>query len=118
MFQESQNKEYLELCIDRAKNVELTWVAQFLDIILDSVDSKSQLRLNDIGCNLGQFWKGLKKTGGGAIFNISVMIPKKFTLKKQRKYFQKYLKSCLSLILLRKNHLSVISLCVLLCLSI
>ena len=64
MFQESQNKEYLELCIDRAKNVELTWVEQFLDIIFDSVDSKSQLRLNDIGCNLAQFWKGLKKRGG------------------------------------------------------
>lgn len=41
MFQESQNKEYLELCIDRAKNVELTWVEQFLDIIFDSVDSKA-----------------------------------------------------------------------------
>lgn len=64
MFQESQNKEYLELCIDRARNVDLTWVEQFLDIIFDSVDSERQLRLNDIGCNLGQFWKGLKKRGG------------------------------------------------------
>lgn len=64
MFQESQNKEYLELCIDRAKNVELTWVEQFLDIICDNFYSKSKLRLNDIGCNLGQFWKGLKKRGG------------------------------------------------------
>ena len=67
MFHDSQNKEYLVQCIDRAKNVELTWVEQFLDIIFDSVDSESQLRLNDIGCNLGQFWKGLKKRGGGNI---------------------------------------------------
>ena len=64
MFQDSQNQEYLELCIDRAKNVELTWVEQFLDIIFDSFNSGEQLRLNDIGCNLGQFWKGLKKRGG------------------------------------------------------
>ena len=64
MFQESQNKEYLKLCIDRAKNVELAWVKQFLDIIYDNFHSKSKLRLNDIGCNLGQFWKGLKKRGG------------------------------------------------------
>lgn len=64
MFQQSQNKEYLELCIERAKNFYLTWVEQFLDIIFDAVDYKSQLRLNDIGCNLGHFWKGLKKRGG------------------------------------------------------
>ncbi len=64
MFQESQNKEYLELCIDRTKNVELVWVEQFLDVIFNSVNSEKQLRLNDIGCNLGQFWKGLKKRGG------------------------------------------------------
>ena len=65
MFQESQNKEYLDLCIERAKNVELTWVEQFLDIIFNSVDPEDQLRVNDIGCNLGQFWKGLKNRRGG-----------------------------------------------------
>jgi len=83
MFQESQDKEYLELCIHRAKNVDLTWVEQFLDIIFDSVASDNQLRVNDIGCNLGQFWKGLKKEGG-VIFNILGMISKRFTLKKQK----------------------------------
>lgn len=67
MFQESQDKEYLELCIHRAKNIDLTWVEQFLDIICDSVSPDHQLRLNDIGCNLGQFWKGLKKRGGNNI---------------------------------------------------
>ncbi|MEJ5227791.1 methyltransferase domain-containing protein [Thermodesulfovibrio sp.] len=63
MFQKSQDKEYLELCIERAKNDYLTWVEQFLDIIGEAVDYKNPLRLNDIGCNLGQFWKGLKKRG-------------------------------------------------------
>jgi len=61
MFQKSQNEKYLKLCIDRVKNVELTWVEQFLDIIFNTVDFRRQLKLNDIGCNLGQFWKGLKK---------------------------------------------------------
>jgi hypothetical protein len=63
MFQDSQNQEYLELCIDRVKNIELTWVEQALDIIFDSINSEEvgKLRLNDIGCNLGQFWKGLRK---------------------------------------------------------
>lgn len=49
MFQESQNKEYLELCIERARNIDLTWGEQFLDIIVDGVDSKNRLRLNDKG---------------------------------------------------------------------
>lgn len=40
MFQESQNKEYLELCIDCAKNLGLTWIEQFLDIILDITHEK------------------------------------------------------------------------------
>tara|TARA_B100002003_G_C14026515_1_gene494923 strand:+ start:394 stop:1032 length:639 start_codon:yes stop_codon:yes gene_type:complete len=65
MFQESQNKEFLQIIIERAKNVELTWVKQFLDIIFDNFDHAHQLRLNDIGCNLGQFWKGLKERVGG-----------------------------------------------------
>jgi len=61
MFQQSQNEEYLQVCIDRVKNIELVWVEQFLDVISDNIDTEKHLRLNDIGCNLGQFWKGLKK---------------------------------------------------------
>ena len=60
MFQKSQNDKYLELCVNRVKNKYLTWVEQFLDIISENVDLNKQLKLNDIGCNLGQFWKGLK----------------------------------------------------------
>ena len=60
MFQKSQNDEYLQLCIDRVKNSTLTWVEQFLDIISDNINLNESLKLNDIGCNLGQFYKGLK----------------------------------------------------------
>ena len=63
MFQKSQNDEYLELCVNRVKNKYLTWVEQFLDIISENVDFNKKLKLNDIGCNLGQFWKGLKNRG-------------------------------------------------------
>lgn len=61
MFHESQGDQYLELCINRAKNKYLTWVEQFLDIISENVDINKKHKLNDIGCNLGQFWKGLKR---------------------------------------------------------
>lgn len=67
MFHESQNEEYLNVCIIRAKEEYLAWVEQFLDIIEDTTcyDKRKYLdkrkSLNDIGCNLGQFWKGLKK---------------------------------------------------------
>jgi len=63
MFQKSQNDKYLEKCVNRVKNKYLTWVEQFLDIISDNVDLNKKLKLNDIGCNLGQFWKGLKNRG-------------------------------------------------------
>jgi len=61
MFKESQDEEFLDICINRVKNIELTWVNQTLNIIFDRVNLDSQLRLNDIGCNVGPFWKGLKK---------------------------------------------------------
>ena len=59
MFHESQDKEYLDLCIYRAKNVYLEWVEQFLDIIHENVKLDGTKTLNDIGCNVGYFWKGL-----------------------------------------------------------
>jgi len=61
MFQESQDKEYFSLCVHRAKKTYLVWVEQFLDIISENADMNTTLKLNDIGCNLGQFWKGLKR---------------------------------------------------------
>ena len=61
MFQQSQNDEYLQLCIDRVKNENLTWVEQLLNILSENMDLNENLTLNDIGSNLGQFWKGLKR---------------------------------------------------------
>ncbi len=61
MFQKSQDNKYLKIIIGRAKNEYLTWVEQFLDIIETNIDLKKQNTLNDIGCNVGQFWKGLAR---------------------------------------------------------
>lgn len=61
MFQKSQNKEYVQVIVDRAKNDYLVWVEQFLDIIQENINSQKSYVLNDIGCCVGQFWKGLKR---------------------------------------------------------
>jgi hypothetical protein len=61
MFQNSQDDEYLQICIQRIKEEKnLAWVDQFLDIIYDYTCYGENIRLNDIGCNVGQFYKGLK----------------------------------------------------------
>ncbi|OGX23518.1 MAG: hypothetical protein A2Y03_05070 [Omnitrophica WOR_2 bacterium GWF2_38_59] len=69
MFHEALNEKCLEIYIDRVKNIDLIWVEQFLDIISERICSDSYFRLNDIGCNLGQFWKGLKKREWGKNIN-------------------------------------------------
>lgn len=61
MFQKSQNKEYIQVIVDRAKNDYLIWVEQFLDIIKEEINYQKSYVLNDIGCCVGQFWKGLKR---------------------------------------------------------
>ena len=62
-FSEAQSENYFELCKYRLKNVYLTWVEQFLDIIEQNINTDIKLSINDIGCNLGQFYKGLKRRG-------------------------------------------------------
>ena len=58
MFQKQQDKQYLDLVIKRMESDKiLTWVEQFLDIISDRNMVNSSL--NDIGCQVGQFWKGV-----------------------------------------------------------
>lgn len=54
MFHKSQNKEYLELCVERTLGDKFDWVNQFLDILGNTVGA-----INDIGCNVGQFYKAL-----------------------------------------------------------
>jgi len=58
---QSQNKEYFNEIVRRVKEDYLVWVEQFLDIIEANIDSQNANTLNDIGCNVGQFWKGLKR---------------------------------------------------------
>jgi len=60
-FSQAQSEAYFELCKYRIKNVYLTWVEQFLDLIEDNIDTSIEFIINDIGCNLGQFYKGLKR---------------------------------------------------------
>ena len=60
MFHETQNQEYLQLILDRAKNGPvLTWVEQVLDI-LESEFAKG-ITLNDVGCCSGVLYKGIKE---------------------------------------------------------
>ena len=63
MFHASQNQKKLDVMIRRAKNELLVWVEQFLDIIEEHYDGLGggDIRLNDIGSCVGQFWKGLKR---------------------------------------------------------
>jgi SAM-dependent methyltransferase len=61
MFNKSQNTNYLETLERRIKNDYLTWVEQFLDIMTEHLNLSQRKRVNDIGCNLGQFYKGMKR---------------------------------------------------------
>lgn len=63
MFHASQNQRYFDEVIRRANNEYLVWVEQFLDIIEEHYNGlgEGHIRLNDIGCCVGQFWKGLKR---------------------------------------------------------
>ena len=60
-FSQAQSEAYIELCKYRIKNVYLTWVEQFLDLIEDNIDTSIEFCINDIGCNLGLFYKGLMR---------------------------------------------------------
>ena len=59
----TQNKDYLDLSIKRLNEPALIWVSQFTDIINSKVKSfdKPILRINDIGCNVGHFYRNLNE---------------------------------------------------------
>ena len=63
MFHDSQNQRFYDEIVRRANDEYLVWVEQFLDIIEEHYDGfrGGDIRLNDIGCCVGQFWKGLKR---------------------------------------------------------
>ena len=59
----TQNKDYLDLSIKRLNEPALIWVSQFTDIINSKMKSfnKSILRINDIGCNVGHFYRNINQ---------------------------------------------------------
>lgn len=61
MFQQTQNNEYIQTITRRIESDYLTWCEQFLDIIEQEIRPPTGATLNDIGCNVGQFYKSLKK---------------------------------------------------------
>ena len=62
----TQNKDYLDLSIKRLNEPALIWVLQFTDIINSKMKSfnKSILRINDIGCNVGHFYRNINQKKG------------------------------------------------------
>ena len=59
----TQNKDYLDLSIKRLNEPALIWVSQFTDIISSKMKSfnKSALKINDIGCNVGHFYRNINE---------------------------------------------------------
>ena len=59
----TQNKDYLDLSIKRLNEPALIWVSQFTDIINSKMKSfdKLALKINDIGCNVGHFYRNINK---------------------------------------------------------
>jgi len=59
----TQNKDYLDLSIKRLNEPALIWVSQFTDIINSKMKSfdKLALKINDIGCNVGHFYRNIKE---------------------------------------------------------
>lgn len=62
-WQDTQNNSYLDLCRDRLDQPLLTWVEQFINIINSWINSndleKSHIAINDYGCNVGHFFRGV-----------------------------------------------------------
>ena len=60
-FQDTQAPDYLSIATDRAQKEFLTWVEQALDLIETHFDSERSGVVSDVGCNVGHFFKGLKR---------------------------------------------------------
>jgi 2-polyprenyl-3-methyl-5-hydroxy-6-metoxy-1,4-benzoquinol methylase len=60
---QTQNGDYLDLSIKRLNEPALIWVSQFTDIINSKMKSfdKSALKINDIGCNVGHFYRNINQ---------------------------------------------------------
>jgi SAM-dependent methyltransferase len=56
----TQNDEYLSLMEKRLQEPTLIWVNQFVEIINNYIEIKENIKINDIGCNVGHFYRGIK----------------------------------------------------------
>ena len=66
-WQATQNQQYLLLLDRRLKEPRLMWVDQFIRIINDWKISKqitSNISINDFGCNVGHFYRGIEFING------------------------------------------------------
>ena len=60
-WNQTQSFDYFEIQRKRIASVDLGWVSQALDIIQREMISSDKLSLKDVGCQMFQFYKGLKK---------------------------------------------------------
>ena len=66
-WQARQNQEYLLLLERRLKEPRLMWVDQFVGIVNNLINQKglnSDLLINDFGCNVGHFYRGIQVING------------------------------------------------------
>ena len=70
---QTQNGDYLDLSIKRLNEPALIWVSQFTDIINSKIKSfdKPELKINDIGCNVGHFYRNINSKVDYTGFDIS-----------------------------------------------
>ena len=51
----------IDLYNDRAKNVDLIWCDQVVNLLKEITDKNKKYSINDIGCNYGQVYKEIKR---------------------------------------------------------
>jgi 2-polyprenyl-3-methyl-5-hydroxy-6-metoxy-1,4-benzoquinol methylase len=58
---QTQNGDYLDLSVKRLSSPILNWVEQITDLINENLENinKKDIRINDIGCNVGHFYRNI-----------------------------------------------------------
>lgn len=58
---QTQNGEYLDLSVKRLSSPILIWVDQITELINKNLENirKKEIRINDIGCNVGHFYRNV-----------------------------------------------------------
>ena len=64
-WQQTQNDAYLQMCIDRLAQPPLRWVSQFVRLINEATveTGLSSVSVNDLGCCVGGFNRGIEELG-------------------------------------------------------